>query len=185
MFREEIQDLMDDHKFELGCAAVAGLLIFSQWGSIQQYLASSAAQREAFRSGIEATAKVEAEELARKEAQPIAEERYREQCEVVYNLNQEGTYTALSVGTPVIKGDYVEFYRNNQIPFARMPHGHVLPVGELVCDPYGNTSVLIASPEPDHNGLPVVGIIISTTNQAIVDERLALEEQAIKPIVTQ
>lgn len=177
------QDLIEDHKFELGCAAVVAVILVTQHSKISAFMATSEQQRQTYQAETAQVAAEEAKELARKQAEPMAIERYETGCELVYNLTKDNTYTALSVGIPVIKGDHADYYRDNPTPLGQIPHSHVLPAGMVVCDVYGNTSILEASTEPMDNGLPVVDFISNTSDRSVVQTRIDQEPAAIRPTV--
>ena len=168
---------IEDNKLEIGSAVVAACLLTANSGSIATYLSQSAAEKQAYSAMMQQIALIDAAELARKEAEPIARQRFVDGCELVFNLDDQGLYTALVKGAPVIKGDYAKFYANN--PSAEINPGHVLPAGMTVCDAYGNSAVLGYTDAS--SSLPVALSFLTTTDKALVESVLSQHPNAQRP----
>lgn len=166
-----------ENKLEIGSAIVAACLLAANSGSIRTYMQQSAAEKQAYSATMQKIALIDAAELARKEAEPIARQRYLDGCELVFNLDDQGLYTALVKGAPVIKGDYAAFYADN--PSAEINPGHVLPAGMIVCDAYGNSAVLGYSNAS--SSLPVALSFLTTTDKALVESVLSQHPDAQRP----
>lgn len=180
------KEFFKEHRLECSFVVIASLVLFASRGKIQEYNAQSELEREAYQAAAQQVALIEAQEMAMQQAEPIAIARYERDCELIRNLTKDNTYTALGVGLPVIKGDYVEYYRENPVVLSALPHGHVLPAGMEVCDAYGNTTRLDLSADPALNGLPVAMVIATTTDKSVVNARIEREDSdAIKPNVKQ
>ncbi|MEO0644680.1 MAG: hypothetical protein AAFZ17_00780 [Cyanobacteria bacterium J06650_10] len=168
---------IEDNKLEIGSAIAAACLLAANSGSISAYMQQSAAEKQAYSATMQQIALIDAAELARKEAEPIARARYTDGCELVFNLDNQGLYTALVKGAPVIKGDYAPFYAAN--PSAEINPGHVLPAGMTVCDAYGNSAVL-GYLDPSST-LPVALSFLTTTDKALVESVLLQHPDAQRP----
>ena len=168
---------IEDNKLEIGSAIVAACLLAANSSSIGTYLSQSAAEKQAYSATMQQIALIDAAELARKEAEPIARQRFLDGCELVFNLDDQGLYTALVKGAPVIKGDYAKFYANN--PSAEINPGHVLPAGMTVCDAYGNNAVLAYTDAS--SSLPVALSFLTTTDKALVESVLSQHPNAQRP----
>ena len=168
---------IEDNKLEIGSAIVAACLLTANSSSIGTYLSQSAAEKQAYSATMQQIALIDAAELARKEAEPIARQRFLDGCELVFNLDDQGLYTALVKGAPVIKGDYAKFYANN--PSAEINPGHVLPAGMTVCDAYGNSAVLGYTDAS--SSLPVALSFLTTTDKALVESVLSQHPNAQRP----
>jgi len=168
---------IEDNKLEIGSLLLAASLLAANSGSIATYLRQSAAEKQAYSATMQQIALIDAAELARKEAEPIARQRFIDGCELVFNLDDQGLYTALVKGAPVIKGDYAAFYSDN--PDAELNPGHVLPAGMTVCDAYGNSAVLGYTDASA--ALPVALSFLTTTDKALVESVLSQHPDAQKP----
>jgi len=168
---------IEDNKLEIGSAIVAACLLAANSSSIGTYLSQSAAEKQAYSATMQQIALIDAAELARKEAEPIARRRFLDGCELVFNLDDQGLYTALVKGAPVIKEDYAKFYANN--PSAEINPGHVLPAGMTVCDAYGNSAVLGYTDAS--SSLPVALSFLTTTDKALVESVLSQHPNAQRP----
>lgn len=168
---------IEDNKLEIGSAIVAACLLAANSPNISVYMQQSAAEKQAYSATMQQIALIDAAELARKEAEPIAKQRYIDGCELVFNLDDQGLYTALVKGAPVIKGDYADLYADN--PGAEINLGHVLPAGMTVCDAYGNSAVL--GYVDASASLPVALSFLTTTDKALVESALLQHPEAQRP----
>lgn len=131
------------------------------FGDIRAYMESNNQLRQSVAANQVSLNEQLAQAAAQQQLEDIANLRYDGYCEAVFNLTQDGVYTALTPGQPVIKGDFVEYFRANPESLKSIKPGHVLPAGTPVCDAYGNSSILVLEEDGD---LPVIGEIASTSD---------------------
>lgn len=159
----DTKTFFEEHRLEcfLGAGAVVAALL--NMGDIRSYMAANTELRQSVAQHQVELNEQLAVATAQKQFEEIANLRYDGYCEAVFNLNKDGIYTALTPGLPVIKGDFVEYYRQN--PGAEFTPDRVLPQGTPVCDAYGNSSLL----KMGEKGYPVIGPLASTSDLARIE----------------
>ena len=156
---QKFQDFLEEHKLECFLTSAALIATLLNMGEVRSYMAANTQLRQSVAATQVEINQQLANAASREQLKDLANLRYDGYCEPVFNLNKDGVYTALTPGSPVIKGDSVEYYRQN--PDARLAQDRVLPAGTPVCDAYGNTALIEDSEE-----LPVIGAIASTNDSA-------------------
>lgn len=158
----DIQGFFSEHKLECFLAGGALIATVLNAGDVRSYMAANTQLRQSVAANQVEINQQLADAASRKQLEELANLRYDGFCEPVFNLNKDGVYTALTPNLPVIKGDSVEYYRQN--PSAPFTHDRVLPAGTPVCDAYGNTALIETSED-----LPVIGAIAATSDLARIE----------------
>ena len=157
----DAKEFFEDHKLECLLAVGAGFMALLNVGDIRSYMAANTQLRQSVAQQQARLNEQLAAKASREQFEELANLRYDGYCEAVFNLTQDGVYTALTPGQPVIKGDFVEYFRANPEALKSIKPGHVLPAGTPVCDAYGNSSELVLD---EAGELPVIGEIASTSD---------------------
>ena len=110
-----------------------------------------------------ATARIETAH-AQEEA-TIADQRFTQGCVPIVSL-ENGKPIAITPGLPI-------YDQNSGLPW---------PSGTIVCDGFGNTSVLESATTADGKAASVVGEIISTGNRSIVEASMQQWPQELQNI---
>lgn len=132
-------------KFELNPQTIGiGLILFGLATNRGQ-MAEKQTQRQ-----VIATARIETAH-AQQEA-TIADQRFAQGCVPIVSI-ENGKPIAITPGLPI--------YDKNS--------GNPWPSGTIVCDGFGNTSVLESATTQDGKTVSVVGEIISTGNRSVID----------------
>ena len=132
-------------KLELNTQTIGiGLILFGLISNRGQ-MAEKQSQRQ-----VIATARIETAH-AKQEA-TIAEQRFTQGCIPIVST-ENGKPIAITPGLPI-------FDQNSGLPH---------PVGTIVCDGFGNTSVLVSATTQDGKTASVVGEIISTGNRTVIE----------------
>lgn len=171
--RNNLQDLISEHKLELFCGVVAFGVLVANLGSIKGFMDSSNQLRDSLKTEQADNQRLQTEQLVSEQRKEVADERYRSNCTMLFSLNENGYYTTLSEGDPVLKGELAPKYRGKSLNFAKMPKNSFLPAGMTVCDAYGNTAKLVK--DPNLYGIAVVRDIANTGDQALIKRAMERE----------
>lgn len=169
---QNLRHFIDANKVECGVAVVAIALLLLNAPSLVERHGQRVAKRAIYDAERQMAGEIEVREKARQALIPIAESRYTEGCEAVFQINDMGSYIALSENAPVIKGNYAAYYAANPTLTQNIPHTHLLPPGITVCDAYGNTGVIATAEQGDLAGMPLVTDLANTPNQELVTHAL-------------
>lgn len=165
--RKHLYDLLQEHKVECVCGAIAIVVLALNSSSIKGFIDSSNQLRESMKTEQQDNQRLQTEQLVSEQRREVAEERYRNNCTVIFSLNQKDYYTAITDGEPVLKGELAKLYRGKKINIRTLPKSAFLPAGMDICDVYGNTAKLVA--EPALNGLAVARDLANTGNQELIN----------------
>ena len=159
-------DFFQEYKEELGVTSFVLILLIINAPRLGAYFQAQSLKQEIYKSGLERVAQIEAEDMVSDEANLVAIERIERGCLPIFQLDNPGSYIALTPGQPVIKGNYAEHYAANPTPTEQIPLSHIMPAGMCVADPYGNTGML--KPSPVHER-PVVADVLTTTDEQAIE----------------
>lgn len=160
-----VREILEEHRLEAFLGAVALGVIALNHGDIRDYMAANSQLRQSVATTQAEVNEQLAQAVALESFHDLANLRYDGYCEAIFNLNSEGTYTALTPGQAVIKGDTADQFRNNPAALKSLSREHVLPAGVPVCDAYGNTALIEESED-----LPVIGAIAATNDKARIEQ---------------
>lgn len=163
---KDFHNFFNEHKAECVCGAIAIVVLLTNLGSIKQFIGENNQLRESMKAEQADNQRLQVEQLVSEQRKEVADERYRNNCTVIFSLNQAGHYTAISEGDPILKGELASQYRGKKLNLRRMPKSAFLPAGMTVCDAYGNTAKLVT--DPNLNGLAVARDLANTGDQALI-----------------
>lgn len=163
---KDLQHFFNEHKAECVCSGIAIVVLLTNLGSIKDFIAQNNQLRESMKAEQADNQRLQVEQLVSEQRKEVADERYRNNCTVIFSLNQQGYYTAISEGVPTFKGELASKYRGKKINLRTMSKEVFLPAGMTVCDVYGNTAKLIA--DPNLNGIAVARDLANTGDQALI-----------------
>ena len=163
---KDFQNFFNEHKAECVCGAIAIVVLLTNLGSIKQFIGENNQLRESMKVEQADNQRLQVEQLVSEQRKEVADERYRNNCTVIFSLNQTGHYTAISEGDPILKGELASLYRGKKLNLRKMPKSAFLPAGMTVCDAYGNSAKLIG--DPNLNGLAVARDLANTGDQALI-----------------
>lgn len=163
---KDIQSFFNEHKAECVCGAIAIVVLLTNLGSIKQFIGENNQLRESMKAEQADNQRLQVEQLVSEQRKEVADERYRNNCTVIFSLNQTGHYTAISEGDPILKGELASLYRGKRLNLRQMPKSTFLPAGMTVCDAYGNTAKLVT--DPNLNRLAVARDLANTGDQALI-----------------
>lgn len=164
--KHDFQHFFAEHKAECFCGAIAIVVLLTNLGSIKEFIGKNNQLRESMKTEQEDNQRLQVEQLVSEQRKEVADDRYRNNCTVIFSLNQQGHYTAITDGEPVLKGELAPKYRGKKFDVRTLPKNAFLPAGMTVCDAYGNTAKL--APDPNLNGLPVSRDLANTGDQALI-----------------
>ncbi|MCY7275790.1 MAG: hypothetical protein LH702_19150 [Phormidesmis sp. CAN_BIN44] len=165
--KHHLYELLQEHKAECICSAIALVALALNAGSIKGFIDSSSQLRDSMKAEQQDNQRLQTEQLVSEQRREIAEERYRNHCTVIFSLNQKDHYTAITDGEPVFKGELAKQYRGKKFDIRTLPKSAFLPTGMDVCDVYGNTAKLV--PDFTLNGLAVARDLANTGNQDLIN----------------
>jgi hypothetical protein len=163
---KEFQQFLTEHKAECICGAIAIVVLLANVGNVKSFVDSNNQLRESLKVEQADNQRLQVEQLVSEQRKEVADERYRNNCTVIFSLNQTGHYTAISEGDPILKGELASLYRGKKFDVRRMPRSAFLPAGMTVCDAYGNTAKLVT--DPNLNRLAVARDLANTGDQALI-----------------
>ncbi|MCU0552111.1 MAG: hypothetical protein MUC48_22475 [Leptolyngbya sp. Prado105] len=167
MKKHQLYELLHEHKAECVCGAIALIVLTLNSGSIKDFIDSSNQLRASLKVEQQDNQRLQTEQLVSEQRREIAEERYHNNCTVIFSLNQKDHYTAITDGEPVFKGELAKLYRGKKLDIRALSKSAFLPAGMEICDVYGNTAKLM--PDPALNGLPVARDLANTGNQDLIN----------------
>ena len=145
-------------KLEMNARTIGISLIALALITNQREMAEKQTQRK-----VIATARIETAH-AQQEA-TIADQRFTQGCIPIVSIENEKPI-ALTKDLPI-------YDKNSGLPY---------PDGTIVCDAFGNTSVLESATTQDGNPASVVGEIISTGNRSVIEASMRQWPQALQTI---
>jgi len=163
---KDFHNFFNEHKAECVCGAIAIVVLLTNLGSIKQFIGENNQLRESMKAEQADNQRLQVEQLVSEQRKEVADERYRNNCTVIFSLNQTGHYTAISEGDPILKGELASLYRGKKLNLRKMPKSAFLPAGMTVCDAYGNTAKLVT--DPNLNGLAVARDLANTGDQTLI-----------------
>jgi len=163
---KDFQQFFDEHKAECVCGVIAVVVLLTNLGSIKQFIGENNQLRESMKSEQADNQRLQVEQLVSEQRKEVADDRYRNNCTIIFSLNQKGYYTAITEGEPVIKGELASKYRGKNLNYLKMPRDAFLPAGMTICDPLGNTAKLVK--DPKLNGIAVARDLANTGDQALI-----------------
>jgi len=169
--KNSFQDILSEHKLECVCGAIAAVVLLTNLGSIKGFVAENNQLRDSMKAEQANNQRLQVEQLVDEQRKEVADDRYRSNCVMIFSLNRQGFYSALSEGEPIIKGELAAQYRGKKINLNTMPNSAFLPAGMTVCDPLGNTGKLVK--DSSLKGIAVVADIATTGDQTLI--RAAIE----------
>jgi hypothetical protein len=163
---KDLQNLFNEHKAECVCGVISVVVLLTNLGSIKQFVGENNQLRKSMKAEQTDNQRLQVEQLVDEQRKEVADERYRNNCTVIFSLNQAGHYTAINEGDPTFKGELAAKYRGKAIDLRKIPKGVFLPAGMTICDAYGNTAKLVK--DPNLNGLAVARDLANTGDQALI-----------------
>lgn len=163
---KDLQHFFNEHKTECVCGAIAVVVLLANTGNVKGFVDSSNQLRESMKTEQADNQRLQVEQLVSEQRKEVADDRYRNNCTVIFSLNQAGHYTAISEGDPILKGELASKYRGKNFDLRRMPRSAFLPAGMTVCDAYGNTAKLVS--DPNLNRLAVARDLANTGDPALI-----------------
>ena len=167
MQKHRFYELVQEHKAECVCSAIALTVLALNAGNIKGFVNSNNQLRASMQAEQQDNQRLQTEQLVSEQRREIAEERYRNNCIVIFSLNQKDHYTAITDGEPILKGELAKLYRGKKIDIRTLPRSAFLPAGMDVCDAYGNTAKLVI--DPTLNGLAVARDLANTGNRDLIN----------------
>jgi hypothetical protein len=164
--KKDVQHFFNEHRAECICGGIAIVVLLLNAGSIKGFIESSNQLRESMKAEQVDNQRLQVDQLVSEQRTEVADERYRNNCTVIFSLNQANHYTAISEGDPILKGELAPKYRGKPLDVRSMPRSAFLPAGMTVCDVYGNTAKLVIN--SNLNGLAVARDLANTGNQALI-----------------
>lgn len=163
---KDFQNFFNEHKTECVCGAIAIVVLLANAGNMKGFVDSSNQLRESMKTEQADNQRLQVEQLVSEQRKEVADERYRNNCTMIFSLNQAGHYTAISEGDPILKGELASKYRGKNFDIRTLPRSAFLPAGMTVCDAYGNTAKLVS--DPNLNRLAVARDLANTGDQALI-----------------
>ncbi|GAQ00184.1 hypothetical protein [Leptolyngbya sp. NIES-2104] len=164
--KSNFQHFFEEHRAECICGAIAVVALLTNLGSIKQFMGENNQLRESMKVEQADNQRLQVEQLVSEQRKEVADERYRSNCVMIFSLNREGFYTAITEGEPTLKGELASKYRGKKLNYLKMPRDAFLPAGMTICDPLGNTAKLIK--DPSLNGIAVARDLANTGDQALI-----------------
>ncbi|BAU13767.1 hypothetical protein LEP3755_43080 [Leptolyngbya sp. NIES-3755] len=163
---KDLQNFFNEHKAECFCGAIAVVVLLTNLGSIKQFVGENNQLRESMKAEQADNQRLEVEQLVSEQRREVANDRYRNNCTMIFSLNQKGHYGAITEGSPVIRGELASKLRGKQLDYRKMSIDTFLPAGMTICDPLGNTAKLVK--DPNLNGIAVARDIANTGDRALI-----------------
>lgn len=161
-----MKNFFEEHKAECVCGAIAVVVLLANAGNVKGFIDSSNQLRESIKVEQNDNQRLQIDQLVSEQRKEVADDRYRNNCVMIFSLNREGFYTAITEGDPILKGELASLYRGKKFDVRKMPRSAFLPAGMTICDPLGNTAKLVK--DPNLNGLAVARDLANTGDQALI-----------------
>lgn len=155
---------------ECVCSTIAIVVLLANAGNVKAFLDSSNQLRESIQVEQHDNQRLQIDQLVSEQRKEVADERYRNNCVMIFSLDREGFYTAITEGDPILKGELASRYRGKKIDLRKMPQSAFLPAGMTLCDPFGNTAKLVK--DPNLNGLAVARDLANTGDPALIQSAM-------------
>ncbi|MBD1842134.1 hypothetical protein H6F89_01645 [Cyanobacteria bacterium FACHB-63] len=163
---KDLQNFFNENKAECVCGVIAAIVLITNLGSIKQFIGDNNQLRESMKAEQADNQRLQVEQLVSEQRKEVADDRYRNNCTMIFSLNQQGHYTAISEGDPILKGELAARYRGKRFDLRKIHPFTFLPAGMTVCDAYGNTAKLVK--DKNLNGIAVARDLANTGDQALI-----------------
>lgn len=162
----DLREIWEEHKSEVVCTIGAIAVLLFNGGNIAKTIAQTNQLRDSAQIQEADSARIMSNQLLAEQKSDIANKRYEGGCTVIFSLNQQGHYTAITEGEPILKGEFAAKYRGKNFDVRNLPKNVFLPAGMSVCDAYGNTAKL--AKDPTLNNIAVATDIANTGDQRLI-----------------
>ncbi|MBW4444965.1 MAG: hypothetical protein KME10_28010 [Plectolyngbya sp. WJT66-NPBG17] len=151
----------------IAVTCMSGIVLVTQFGTIQTKIAENSRMSEMFRSKQIENQRLETEKIAMEQSKEIANDRYNSGCEVIATVKNADVATTIQEGKPIFSGAYAPLYVKN--PNRVINPNHFIGRDITVCDVYGTTAIMQFNPS---KGYAVAGSIAVTSDRAQMSKAL-------------
>ena len=161
---------------------ILGLILIVNAPRILDSLHTSNVLRDKATEGMIESQSLQIEqELAQRQAEIANNRLDMEKCLPMHSLTREGKLTTISEGQPVLKGEFVDYYRYNSVAVEDIPLEHFIPSAHCIVDATGMTARL--EPLSVAYPLPVARKLAKTGDQERIDKEFEGVSATLDPFV--